>query len=142
MADRRDEGASDVEFSGDEFGDDTFVLRFSKSTTTVRDLVVRSVESFVRRQIETGAAVASTSTRTNSPITASQIAAQAAQGAVAARGGPRRIDKAKEVAKALRALRERRIRVFVDSREQLALDSEVSLLPWTKVVFVRALRSE
>jgi hypothetical protein len=142
MIDEGDNGAKDVEFSGAGLGDRAFVLKFRATKVKVRDLVAKAVEEFVHNQIAAGMAVARKPRRQKStPMSPQQIREDSRRGAVGARRGPREIDPVAEVAKATRALRGRRIRVFVDGVEMESPDAEVTLAPWTKVVFVRALRS-
>jgi hypothetical protein len=136
-----DDDVRKVEFSGDRLGDDSFVIRFRASKVKVRELVVEAVGEYVRKQIAKGLVVARKARRrVLTPMTPQQIRNEAKRGSVGARRGPREIELANEVAKALRALRERRIRVFVDGKEAESPDAAVVLAPWTKVVFVRALR--
>jgi hypothetical protein len=141
MNNEDDDVVRKVEFSGDSLGDESFVLRFRTSKMKVRELVVEAVGEYVRNQIAKGYVVARKPRRRHlAPMTGHQIRQEAKRGSVGARRGPREIDPAKEVAKATRALRERRIRVFVDGNEMESPDAEVVLAPWTKVIFVRALR--
>lgn len=141
MIDDGDDGAKEIEFSGEGLGDRAFVLKFRATKVKVRELVTKAVEEFVQNQIAAGTAVVRSSRRQKAaPMSPQQIREGSRRGAVGAREGPREIDPANEVAKALRALRGRRIRVFVDGVEMESPDTEVTLAPWTKVIFVRALR--